>query len=85
MELFFDIISDNSILQQIGDAFIPDNIAALQDSVHHATTFLAQKVEDPDVLGQMHKAWQNFVKSGQVWALLIGTAVGYLFKSFTSY
>lgn len=30
-------------------------------------------------------AWDNFIQSGQVWALLVGFIVGYLFRSITSY
>lgn len=56
---------------------------------HHSlsslVTVLAQAIEDPDVLGQMQDAWNNFVETGQVWALLIGVFFGYLFKSLTSY
>ncbi len=48
-------------------------------------TILAQMIEDPDVLGQMQDAWNNFIETGQVWALLIGVFFGYLFKSLTSY
>ncbi|HEY9813855.1 MAG TPA: hypothetical protein V6D31_10025 [Candidatus Sericytochromatia bacterium] len=33
---------------------------------------LAQQVQDPDVLGQMQKSFNNFITSGQVWALGIG-------------
>ncbi len=47
-------------------------------------TLLAQSIEDPDVLGQMEKAWNNFIDSGQVWALLIGLVIGYMFRSLTS-
>ncbi|MEM8718706.1 MAG: hypothetical protein AAGE84_05290 [Cyanobacteria bacterium P01_G01_bin.39] len=55
---------------------------------HHSyffslTNLLAQMIEDPDVLGQMQDAWYNFIDSGQVWALLIGTFFGYTFKGFT--
>lgn len=46
---------------------------------------LAQSVQDPDVIGQMVRAWNNFVKTGQIWALLIGIVIGYLFKGFTSF
>jgi len=46
---------------------------------------LAQSVEDPDVLGQMQDAWNNFVSSGQIWALLLGIIVGYMFRGFTSF
>ena len=46
---------------------------------------LAQEVRNPDAIGQMVNAWNNFVKTGQVWALLIGLIVGYVFRSFTSF
>ena len=45
---------------------------------------LAQNVSDTNVIAQMQSAWDNFIKSGQVWALLIGLFFGYLFRSFTS-
>lgn len=46
---------------------------------------LAQYFEDPDILGQMQDAWNYFVSSGQVWALLIGFFLGYAFRNLTSY
>jgi len=46
---------------------------------------LAQTVQDPDVLGQMQKSFNNFIKSGQVWALGIGVVIGYMIKGFTSF
>ena len=46
---------------------------------------LAQDVKNVDVLGQIVGAWNHFVKTGQVWALLIGVIVGYVFRSFTSF
>ena len=46
---------------------------------------LAQTVQDPDVLGQMQKAFNNFIKSGQAWALGIGVVLGYMIKGFTSF
>ena len=49
------------------------------------TPILAQTIENVDVLGDMESAWQNFVESGQVWALIIGLFLGYVFKGFTSY
>ena len=56
--------------------------------IHHnyllpVSSLLAQQIEDPDILGQMQDAWYNFIDSGQVWALLIGTFFGYTFKGFT--
>ncbi len=46
---------------------------------------IAQNVTDPDILGQMQKAFNHFVQSGQVWALLIGLAIGYFIRNLTSY
>jgi hypothetical protein len=41
-------------------------------------------VRDPNILGQIQEAFDNFIKSGQVWALLTGLAIGYLLKSITA-
>lgn len=46
---------------------------------------LGQLQTDTNVGGNFGNAWNNFVKSGQIWALLIGIAVGYFLKSFTSF
>jgi hypothetical protein len=46
---------------------------------------LAQQVSDTNVLGKVQEAWNNFINTGQVWALLIGIAIGYFFKGMTSY
>jgi hypothetical protein len=37
-----------------------------------------------DVVSDMTKGWNNFVKTGQIWALLIGLTLGYLFRSVTA-
>lgn len=47
-------------------------------------TILAQTVTDPNVLGQMQTAFQNFVQSGQVWAMVIGLVIGYVVRGMTS-
>ena len=47
------------------------------------SNLLAQAIEDPDIITQLEDAWYNFIDSGQVWALLIGTFFGYIFKGFT--
>lgn len=63
------------------------SIQMIIDIHHHylisLATVLAQTIEDPDILGQIQDAWYNFIDSGQVWALLIGTFFGYTFKGFT--
>ncbi|HEY9702643.1 MAG TPA: hypothetical protein V6C58_09365, partial [Allocoleopsis sp.] len=41
-------------------------------------------IKDPDILGQIQKAFKTFIDSGQVYALLIGLFIGYYFRSFTS-
>ncbi len=56
---------------------------ALSQTATH-TTILAQQF-DQDILGDMTGAWGRFVDSGQLWAMLIGFVIGYIFKSLTSY
>ncbi|WP_272082416.1 hypothetical protein [Microcystis aeruginosa] len=41
--------------------------------------------QDVDIIGNVQKAFSNFVKTGQAWALVIGLIVGYMFRGFTSY
>ena len=48
-------------------------------------TALAQTITDPDLMGQMQKAWNHFILTGQVWALLIGLVIGYMIRNLTSY
>ncbi len=38
-----------------------------------------------DLGGDVGKWWDNVVKTGQVWAFLLGAIFGYLAKSFTTY
>jgi len=56
---------------------------ALNQTATH-TTILAQQF-DQDILGDMNGAFGRFVESGQIWAMLIGFVIGYIFKSLTSY
>ncbi len=49
------------------------------------TILLAQEIHDPDLLGQIQHTWNHFVQTGQIWALLIGVVIGYIFKNLTSY
>jgi hypothetical protein len=46
---------------------------------------LGQTITDPNVMGQMQKAWNHFIQTGQVWALLIGLVIGYIIRNLTSY
>jgi len=51
---------------------------------HFKMDLIAQEINKPDMMGDVSKSWNNFVKTGQIWALLIGVAVGYLFRSITN-
>jgi len=62
--------------------FSPDS--SLSFSQYENTIIIAQTVEDPEVLNQMRDGWNNFIDSGQAWALLIGLFLGYLFRTFIS-
>ncbi len=37
-----------------------------------------------NVLADFGRGWDSFVKSGQIWSLMIGVIVGYLFRSITN-
>lgn len=67
------------------------NLGYWNDGLHH---WLWQMPHDWTVFGQQfntdvfanfRRAFDNFVRTGQVWALLIGVVIGYLIKGFTSY
>ena len=59
------------------------NIADLHSHIN--MDLLAQQQFKPtDITGDVGKGWSNFVKTGQIWALIIGVAVGYLFRSITN-
>jgi hypothetical protein len=49
-----------------------------------AVLFIAQ-AQSTDLFGNVQQAWNNFVQTGQVWALIIGFVLGYLFRSITAY
>jgi hypothetical protein len=70
-------IFDPHSLMDLKEVLLGDGVSA--------TTFFAQNFKQFDVMADMQNAFQNFVESGQVWALLIGIFFGYLFKSLTSY
>jgi hypothetical protein len=46
---------------------------------------LGDEIIRVDLFGDVQRAFNTFVKTGQIWAFLIGIILGYLFKSFTSY
>ena len=69
-----EILFNDGLIQAIFDH---------HDYLTPISSFLAQALEDPDIITQLEDAWYNFIDSGQVWALLIGIFFGYIFKGFT--
>ncbi len=60
------------------------SLAYLPASSALQTEAIVAQVFRQDVLGDIRKGWNNFVESGQIWALLIGIVAGYMLKSITS-
>ncbi len=56
-------------------------------NLHLSSQIIAQNAQqfNQDVTKDIAGGWNNFVKTGQVWALIIGIVLGYLFKSITSF
>jgi hypothetical protein len=50
----------------------------------HHFDLLAQQF-DTDVFAGFRRTMNNFVKSGQIWAMLIGFVLGYLLRGVTTY
>ncbi len=46
---------------------------------------LAQAIQEPDILGDIQNTFNNFVQTGQIWALILGFFIGYFFRGMTSY
>jgi hypothetical protein len=68
------------------------NLWGLQDFLLHGgfshslfsgSIWIAQAVKD-DLFNNVGQSWNNFIQSGQVWALMIGFMVGYFFRGLTS-
>lgn len=66
-------------------SFLPMRETSFGLSDRHLIVIIGAIDKDVDVLAQMQDAYNNFIESGQVWALLIGLILGYIFRSFTAY
>ena len=65
---------------------LSDGSTALEALNHSATqSMVLAQYFDQDLMGDMTGAFGRFVDSGQLWAMLIGFVIGYIFKSLTSY
>jgi hypothetical protein len=83
--MLLDVIQQ--LLPSVGEiATWGDLQNGVSGQVHIDWSLLAQaKQFDTDVFGGVRQALNQFIQSGQVWALLIGVALGYLLRSMTSY
>ncbi len=61
-----------------------EHFVATASSVQGSQSIVAQQF-DQDVLGDAGNLLNNFVQSGQIWALLIGFVLGYMLRSVTTY
>ncbi len=68
-----------------GMAHPADLLPALHWHLPSDWLVLAQQFKEPDISGDVGKAFNHFVKTGQIWAFLIGIVLGYMVKTFTSY
>ncbi|WP_009632651.1 hypothetical protein [Synechocystis sp. PCC 7509] len=48
-------------------------------------TIVAQTFKQTDLVGDVQKAFDHFVQTGQIWAMITGLIIGYLFRSLTTY
>jgi hypothetical protein len=72
-------------LSGVDTLFDHQSVSLLGHQFSDLTTLLAQsmgEIKKIDVLGDFQKSFQNFIKTGQVWALGIGLVIGWLLKGF---
>ncbi|MBE9100053.1 hypothetical protein [Vacuolonema iberomarrocanum] len=66
----------------------PAHLAGVMDGIHSHSSILGQLLAeqfDTDVFRGFREWGSNFIESGQIWALIIGIVLGYLFRGFTTY
>lgn len=72
-------------LSGVDTLFDHQSVSLLGHQFSDLTTLLAQNMGEMkkiDILGDFQKSFQNFIKTGQVWALGIGLVIGWLLKGF---
>ncbi len=62
-----------------------DAFQVLHWHLPHDLAVLDQPIKETDLAGDVSRAFNNFVKTGQSWAFLIGLILGYLIRTFTSF
>lgn len=56
----------------------------LWDAIALPAQLLAEQF-DTDVFAGFRRAFNNFIESGQIWALLVGIVIGYIIRGLTTY
>lgn len=76
---------DIGLIQSINLSGLHDFLAlnSFSHSLFSGSIWIAQAVKD-DLFNNVGQSWNNFIQSGQVWALAIGFMVGYFFRGLTS-
>lgn len=80
-----DFAQPGAIAQLVLD---PTHWSGLLDGSYDQVGVLAQVLAeqfDTDVFRGFREWGSNFIESGQIWALIIGIVLGYLFRGFTTY
>lgn len=76
-------------LELINVSFKPIEHFLATQNAQLGETLIAQKsyssIQEVDIIADMKDAWDHFIETGQVWALLIGLFVGYMFRGLTSF
>lgn len=58
---------------------------SVENLIHLTSQSTQIAATSPDILADIQQAWNHFVQTGQLWALIIGVVVGYIFRSVTSF
>jgi hypothetical protein len=84
--LFLNMVDMSTLsLSGVDTLFDHHSVSLLGHQFSDLTTLLAQNLGEMkkiDILGDFQKSFQNFIKTGQVWALGIGLVIGWLLKGF---
>ncbi|MFM7450152.1 MAG: hypothetical protein ACKO24_16335 [Leptolyngbyaceae cyanobacterium] len=54
-------------------------------SIFHGQADLVAQFKQTDLAGDVQRWFNGLIRTGQLWAFLIGLIVGYLFRSLTTY
>jgi hypothetical protein len=75
-----DFVLNSSSLSSLSDVW-----QSLHWHVSIDWSLLAQQQFDTDVFAGTRAWFNNFIQSGQIWALIIGFVIGYILRGLTTY